>query len=257
MICGSPLYEYDHLIQYSDVDEHEPENLVLLCPQHHAEKTKGFLTVEAVATANEHPRNRATGESYPFGLRYEGTHCEAVIGGSQHIWPDVCEGLVSMPLLIDDTPIVAFRAEDDRLLLTVQLFNTDNELIVQVLDNELVFSAEQWDVEFEGRRLTVRHAPRNIFVSIKFDPPGRIILDRAHISRNGIEVEIHPDRVFLVNNRNTVAGMVATRCQVGLAVGDPPDGLGGAIFMGSMRAPCPPYPATETRVVRIATKSAG
>ena len=147
VICGSPLYEYDHLIPWSDVQEHEPENLVLLCPQHHAEKTKGFLTLEALESANDNPRNRETGESYPFGLRYEGMHCEALIGGMQHVWPDMFEGLITIPLLIDDTPVVGFRAEDDRLLLTVQLFNADNELLVQVVDNELVFSAEQWDVE--------------------------------------------------------------------------------------------------------------
>jgi predicted class III extradiol MEMO1 family dioxygenase len=38
-------------VPYSEVEEHEPDNLVLLCPQHHAEKTKGFLTPEAVAEA--------------------------------------------------------------------------------------------------------------------------------------------------------------------------------------------------------------
>ena len=117
VICGSPLYEYDHLIPWSDVHEHEPENLVLLCPQHHAEKTKGFLTVEALASANDNPRNRETGESYPFGLRYEGMHCEALIGGMQHVWPDMFEGLITIPLLINDTPVVGFRAEDDRLLV--------------------------------------------------------------------------------------------------------------------------------------------
>jgi trigger factor len=196
-----------------------------------------------------------TGESYPFGLRYDGMHCEAVIGGSQHIWPDLFDGLITMPLLIDDTPIVAFRAEDDRLLLTVQLFNANNELMVQVVDNELVFSAEQWDVEFQGRQLTVRHAPRNIFVSITFDPPSRVVLNRAHIWRNGIELDISPDRILVVNNQSTVGGGHAERCQVGLAVGDPPEGLGGAIFMGGvMRGPYPLHAPTEERVVRIAVR---
>ena len=47
----------------------------------------------------------------------------------------------------------SIRAEDERLLLTVQLFNENNELLVQVLDNELVYSADQWDVEFVGRAI--------------------------------------------------------------------------------------------------------
>ena len=255
MLCGLPLCEYDHLDPYSQVHEHDPDNLVLLCPGHHAEKTKGFLSYEAVAEANENPRNRQTGESFPFGLRYGGGHCEAIIGGSRHVWPDLEDGVITMPLLVDDTPIVAFRAEDERLLLTVQLFNEDNELLVQVVDNELVFSADQWDVEFVGRELTVRHAPREIFVAIKFDPPGRVVLERAHIWRNGVELDITPQRTLIVNNNCVIAGGSAERCQVGLGVGDLPEGLGGAIFMDcGPRAPYDENAGTEDRVIKIAVE---
>jgi hypothetical protein len=77
---------------YSEVGQHDPDNLVLLCPQHHAEKTKGLLTTDQVEHANLDPHNRRTGESHPFGLHYEGSFCEARIGSNQHVWPDLTNG---------------------------------------------------------------------------------------------------------------------------------------------------------------------
>ena len=250
VICGLPLYEYDHLVPWTEVREHNPENLVLLCDQHHREKTSGLLPVEAVREANATPYNRRTGVSRPYDLHYSGDSCEADIGSNRHVWPSLEDGAFTVPLIVDDTPIVLFRAEDGHLLLSVQLFDDRNELLVQIIDNQLVFSAAPWDVEFQGRRLTVRGGPGDIFVRMTFEPPARVVIDRAHIWRNGIELEISPEKLFLTQNRNTISGCTATNCILGIAVGDPPP-LGGAIVIGSARAPFPAQPATEPAVRRL------
>jgi hypothetical protein len=136
------------------------------------------------------------------------------------------------------------------MLLTVQLFDEDNELLVQVVDNELVFSTEEWDVEFEGRKLTVRSAPRNVFVGTTFEPPSRIVIDHGRIWRNGIEVTIQPTYVLL-GEGNKMSGGRMVNCNFGLATGDLPAGSGGgAIYMGSPRSDFP-IASTEDRVMRI------
>ena len=250
VICGRPLYQYDHLVPWSEVEEHEPDNLILLCDQHHREKTSGLLPIEQVIEANEAPANLATGVSSPYDLHYGGQGCEALIGSNVHTWPEMHDGLMTVPVLIDDTPIVMFRVEDGHLLLTVQLFDEDNELLVQVVDNELVFSTEEWDVEFVGRQLTVRSAPRKIFVGMTFEPPSCIVIDRGRIWRNGIEIRIQP-ACITVGQGNTMSGCHATNCFFGLATGDLPQGLGGgAFYIGSPRSDFP-IASTEDRVMRI------
>ena len=254
MICGRPLYEYDHLVPWSEVEEHEADNIVLLCNEHHGEKTSGLLPVAQVIEANEAPANLATGVSSPLDLHYGGQDCEALIGSNVHTWPEMHDGLMTIPILIDDTPIVMFRVEDGHLLLTVQLFDEENELLVQVVDNELVFSTEEWDVEFVGRTLTVRSAPRSIFVGMTFEPPSRIVIDRGRIWRNGIMLTIQPTCV-IVGQGNTMSGCSAINCAFGLATGDLPEGLGGgAFYIGSSRSDFPTA-STEDRVMRIGVSS--
>lgn len=175
------------------------------------------------------------------------------MGSNRHVWPILPEGASTIPLLIDDTPIVAFTAQKGNLLLTLQLFNEANELLVQVVENELVYSADPWDVEFVGRRLTVRHAPGDIFVRIDFEPPNRVAIDRAHIWRNGIELDAHSDRTVVVADQNVIRSCTATQCTVGLAIGDCPP-LGGAIYMGASRKPFATAP-TEGHVLRISPRA--
>ena len=57
VICGKPLYEIDHIVPYSVVREHDPDNLVLLCDGHHREKTNKLLTVDQVREARANPIN--------------------------------------------------------------------------------------------------------------------------------------------------------------------------------------------------------
>ena len=51
VICGLPLYEYDHLLCWAVVQRHVAEEITLLCDQHHREKTSGLLPNDAVHSA--------------------------------------------------------------------------------------------------------------------------------------------------------------------------------------------------------------
>lgn len=57
MVCGLPLYEYDHLLGWAAVQRHVAEEITLLCDKHHREKTLGLLSNEAVRAANANPLN--------------------------------------------------------------------------------------------------------------------------------------------------------------------------------------------------------
>jgi hypothetical protein len=250
VLCGLPLYEYDHIVPYDEAQEHQPDNLALLCPTHHAEKTRGLLSADAVRQARQAPANSRSCESSPFLLRYSGQQCRANLGSNIHVWPVLAEGMFTVPLLIDDTPVVLFRVEDGQLLLTVQLIDSTNRLLVQIIDSELVYSILPWDVEFEAQTLTVRSGPGDIFVRIRFEPPDGVSINRAHIFRNGIEVDVTPDRIMVLPNQNSIAGSTVVNAVGGLCLGDHPP-LGGFMSMGVNRIAFTTDAATEARVLRI------
>jgi hypothetical protein len=250
VVCGLPLYEYDHMVPYSEVQEHHAGNIVLLCDRHHAEKTKGLLPVQAVIEASTNPANARTGESVPYTLHYAKDACKADVGSNVYFWPRLDEGLMTAPVIVDDTPLVMFRMQDGHLLLTVQLFDDDNEMLVQILDNELIYSIDPWDIEFQGLRLTVRAKARKIFVRMTFEPPSRVLIDRGHIWRNGVEMELSPHEMT-VAARIHLSGNYGENCVLGLALGDHPPLPAMYSFNGFARADYTGNASTEARVLRI------
>ena len=51
VLCGLPLYEYDHMLGWAQAQEHAANEITLLCDQHHREKTNGLLPSGAVRAA--------------------------------------------------------------------------------------------------------------------------------------------------------------------------------------------------------------
>src|ERR1700722_20606163 len=79
VVCGLPIYEYDHLRDWASSHSHVADDLTLLCDRHHREKTHKLLPLEQVIEANRHPHNRKHGVSKPYDLHYSGNQCEVVI----------------------------------------------------------------------------------------------------------------------------------------------------------------------------------
>jgi hypothetical protein len=97
VVCGLPLYEYDHLLGWANVQRHLAEEITLLCDQHHREKGAGLLPNEVIIEANRRPHNLKTGVSKPYDLHYSGSECEIVMGGNCFKAVDGGSGTVLLP----------------------------------------------------------------------------------------------------------------------------------------------------------------
>ena len=75
-----PIFDYDHMIPWSAEKQHRIDNITLLCPNHHAEKTKGLIDTETIIAANKNPRNKQSGMTSPYQLRFNG---QKLIANSQ------------------------------------------------------------------------------------------------------------------------------------------------------------------------------
>jgi hypothetical protein len=117
-------------------------------------------------------------------------------------------------------------------MLNLDLFNEQNESVLRVVDNELTYSVGVWDVDFVGSTLTIRSARGQIFVEIQFSPPGNVLFSRGKLLRNGVEIDIRPDSMLIMNQAILFVGNTIRNAPVMYDIGDNPSPAGGAIRIG-------------------------
>jgi hypothetical protein len=235
VICGFPLFEYEHMEEWAVVKRHVASEMTLLCDRHHREKTSKLLPIEAVRAANADPYNLRTGVTTAYPLHFSGDSCEAAIGSNSFVLRAVeveePGSRFLLPIVVDNDALLAFRLEDDRLLLSLHIFDEFNFLALRILDNQLQYSVQPWDVEFVGTTLTLRTAQRRVLLEIRFAPPNRVVIERGRFLRNGVELTIQPDYVRLENEGGTIAGTNFTgrHSAAGIAIGALPGGVAAAL----------------------------
>lgn len=196
VICGFPLYEYEHMREWAIVKEHHPGEMTLLCPTHHAEKTRGLLPVEDVWAANSRPHNLRLGVSEAFPLRYSGDSCLVNLG-SNRFAHDFTRDAVIPALTIRGCPVIRVKKQDGCLLLSLRIFDKEGNPLLTVDDNELIFSVDSWDVELVGKRLTIRAGLGLILAQVEFYPPSAIVINRGTFAYDGFPVRVAPDHILL------------------------------------------------------------
>jgi hypothetical protein len=219
VICGMPLYEYEHMLEWAQVKRHVAEEITLLCDQHHREKTSGLLSVEMVKQADSNPFNFRAGVSKPYDLHYSGDACEVNIGGNRFSAAAGSYGSSMAALVIDDVPMLGFVMGDGHLLLHLNLFDEANRLILRIANNWLVYSVSPWDIRLVGRRLEIREGQGRFLIEIEFRVPNEIVISRGRFLYNGVEVVVNPDYALITNNRTLLSENSAIGCANGLVLG--------------------------------------
>lgn len=124
-----------------------------------------------------------------------------------------------VPLVIDGVPILGFLLTDGHLLFNLNLFDENNDLVLQIVNNALAVSVDAWDIEFVGRRLKVRQELRNFLLDITFEVPNQVTVNRGRLMRNGVEVLVTPEYALVTNNSMLISRSTATNVGAGLVLG--------------------------------------
>lgn len=225
VICGNPIYDYDHMKGWAEVKEHVAEDITLLCPEHHREATAKRLPREIIIQANEKPFNIEKGKSAPHKMYYSGKECTFIMGSDSYIYTLKGEFDQFIPLMIDGEPLINFIYEEGHLLLNVLLLDEFNHLVLQIQDNQLLYSVDVWDITFIGKTLTFREKHRKILFEIIFEPPNKVIINKGRILFNGVEIVITPD-FAITNNGHLSIGNKFIQNKVGFRIGRNPHGFG-------------------------------
>lgn len=234
VICGIPLYEYEHMEEWAEVQRHVSDEITLLCDQHHREKTGGLLPKEVVSLANENPHNLKEGVSKPYNLHFAGNNATVEIGSNTFTCQDKGYGTAMLPISVDGTPLIGLILADGHLLLNLVIFDEFNAPVLHIKNNQLYYSTEPWDIQLVGTTLTVREAHRKILLEIKFCPPNKVIINRGRFLRNGVEILVRPKNILITNNSSLISGCSATNCYGGLIIGHHDKPIGGFMVMGGI-----------------------
>jgi trigger factor len=234
VLCGMPLYEYEHMLEWAEVQRHVAEEITLLCRQHHGEKTNGLLPKEVVTAANLNPYNKQTGVSKQHLLHYAGQTVRLRIADSCFEYNSLPDGAFLAPLVIDGLPLVAFRIEQGELLLHFIAFNEFNKPIIRIVDNELIYDTTQWDIEWVAQTLTIREGRGRVLLELVFSPPSEIVIQKGRLLCNGIELLVGRNYLFSTNNSIFFGAISTVNCPVGFAIGDPTPSVGTGIVMSGI-----------------------
>lgn len=189
VICGCPLYTYEHMVDFAENPVHERDNLTLLCDLHQREKTNKLLPRADVQAANKDPFNRARGVTHPYGLHFSGGRCEMLLGGNRFL----SEGQRLVPLLVNNEEPIAFEfTGDGHLKLHASIRDRSGEIALLVVANEIVMAATAWDITFIGTRLTLRHGPGDFQFEASFQAPDRIDITRLDVRYSDTHVWADP-----------------------------------------------------------------
>ncbi|WP_299064297.1 cell division protein [uncultured Polaribacter sp.] len=221
VICGLPLYEYEHMEGWAKVKRHNANEITLLCDQHHREKTGGLLPIEKVKNANNNPFNLKNNQSKPYTLHYSGKKPKAKLGTLTIETNDNGYGTQFIPLLIDLIPIIGFVLTDGHFLLNLKIFNEYNHLVLNVVNNQLVYKADLYDIQLVGRKLTIRKGFRQILLEIIFNTPDIIEIVKADLYVNGLHLTIVGEKITINNVNAEINFKNSTMtAPVGISIGE-------------------------------------
>lgn len=229
IICGLPLYEYEHMEGWAKVKRHIANEITLLCDRHHREKTNGLLSIDTVKEANQNPINLQRGVSEPYNLHYNGNFVEVDICTNIFTSQSIGQDKYLNVLSVDKESILGVKLSDEYLLLNLILYDECNFPYLIIVDNELIYNINPWDIELKGRRLIIRERKRNFLIEIEFNPPNKVKFSKGKFLCNGVEIKLDDDKITLLG-KMSIYGNQCENVDNGIVLGCPPPLNGSCLF---------------------------
>lgn len=191
-----------------------------MCDLHHKEKTNGLLPSGRVVSANQNPFNQTQSHSRKHQLHFSGSDVCVEIGGSTFTYENLSVGQYFCPYMIDGEQLLLFRADQGELLINFRAYDNNDIPIIEIVDNELTYNFQSWDITWRRQTLQFRDGSRKIRLELKFQPPNKIIISRGIISYRGIECWVGKNYFFVANNHGLLGRVTIKSCPIGYAIGD-------------------------------------
>jgi len=189
VICGLGIVQYEHVDpEFKDARVHDPDAMALLCPQCHAKVTTGMWSKAKVKLAIRSPKCKQAGYTREF-FDFVEDHPSLRFGG-------VLLSNCPTPIEVQGHPLFSIKPpeEPDSPFRFSGLFTDSTGKVTLVIeDNEWMASSSSWDVEVQGRTITIRERHRFVHLVLRVEPPREIIVDKLSMSLGGYGFEANGD----------------------------------------------------------------
>lgn len=205
-VCGNPFVEYHHIIPWHERHHFEPENMVALCPNHHAEL--GKLPRHKSYTAKQNPINVRKGLIHGY-LGGHKSQKAIRLGG---IVASNCRSVVDF----SGISLFSYKLIDGEFKLNV--FLPDRELWpeIEVRSNEMkALTAGFWDIEYKVNWVKFRRGQGDIFLEIDFRRDEVEIDGKFNILGTDILLKKEKSKI----GGNSFSNLHLTNCGTGIRLG--------------------------------------
>lgn len=216
VVCGCSLITYEHIINFSDVDQHRAEDMAVLCENCHGKVTRGQLSKEYVRGKKANPK--ALEDGFARDVFFTCSEQPTVILGDTEIKD------VETHLMIGHDPIIWIKAPDDeggQVRLNLALSNKSGSRILEIVDNEWRVNKANWDVETTANRMRFRKSKGNISLEIEFQAPDKFKITRMNMLHKGFSIFLDRSGLQLRYGsfwNVSLSGNLIQRCKVGIRI---------------------------------------
>ncbi|MGC1494421.1 MAG: HNH endonuclease signature motif containing protein [Sulfitobacter sp.] len=207
--CGNPIVEYHHIIEWNELKHFDPEHMVALCPNHHAEF--GKLAKGKAYAVKENPHNIRSGRIYGY------------LGGNKNqkklrvgaMMIEDCKSAIDF----GGNSILSYKLVDQEYQLDAFLPDQNFWPEIEISRNYVAaITSDFWDIEFKTNWVKFRRAKGDIFLSIDFRKDEVEIDGFLSILGQDIDLKKSQNRI----GGGTLSNVYIKGCKTALSVG--PDG---------------------------------
>lgn len=181
VICGSIPYQYDHFrVPFAEAKEHDAGDIILLCDNHHAMKTRRQISIDFIERAR---KVGALDRDAHFKL--PGTDPKFAIR-----WPAVEISARSQSIMVDGENVLQLRYQADELepvIVDGVFCDRSGDELCTITRNELIVRPNAvYDFHVTARRFQFRDKRRRRSLAFELSDQGLEITDIAHVRRGAM-----------------------------------------------------------------------
>lgn len=211
VICAIPFVEYEHVVpEFADAKKHDPECITLLCPTCHARVTRNQLSKQMILEAMKKPAAKEKGTVADL-IYFSDNHPTVIFGGATFV-------RCNIPLLIKDTEIVSIKYIDGKYLLSMQLWDSNGNQTLTIVDNEWSVSGDAvWDLKVESNRIIIKEQEKEPSLTIKVVDNKIFTIEKLDMLIGNVRIAGNAD--YFQIGGFTVQSFNGTDCHIGFHIG--------------------------------------
>lgn len=167
-LCGCPVLEYHHIIPWHISNTHQIDDMIALCPNCHAKADNGAYDTKYLC------KLKAAGFDTPGWkdtVRFDSDVFTVKVGSVNLTNMNRNHNVL---LEMHGEPMLAItRRQESNIILNTCFYNWVDYPHVAIKNNELIIDTHQlWDIEYNGKKLTLRQKAREISLMASFNSKG-------------------------------------------------------------------------------------